>query len=252
MTQAFEANHQQIITTEAGHGFAPPNACGSAAISVFARRSGGAPEGAIGPVVHRAAPVLRLHSWAQRGPARGRPSRSPPGGGGPEGRVPQSDDQLRSSRIQLSRQSLQVTLPPSPPERCCFRRSGSAPCSGWGAQAAADLQVCLADPTPLAGVEAGRVQAVGDPAVSAAMAKRDKDLVSKPLPRRAIVTGLRQGDPAPRIDEAHVSSPLLEQISRPSAVPEDLRLVVYDQGLASGVRRSSRPGSHQATWKPDG
>jgi hypothetical protein len=39
------------------------------------------------------------------------------------------------------------------------------------------------------------------------------------------------------VDEAHVSLPLLEQVSRPSAVPEDLRFVVYDQGL--GVRGSA-------------
>jgi hypothetical protein len=39
--------------------------------------------------------------------------------------------------------------------------------------------------------------------------------------------------PAPRmVGEAHVSSPLLEQVSRPIAVPEDLRLVVHDKGLS--------------------
>jgi hypothetical protein len=49
----------------------------------------------------------------------------------------------------------------------------------------------------------------------------------------AIVPGLRKGDAAPRmVGEAHVSSPLLEQVSRPIAVPEALRLVVQDKGLS--------------------
>jgi hypothetical protein len=34
--------------------------------------------------------------------------------------------------------------------------------------------------------------------------------------------------PPQMVGEAHVWSPLLEQVSRPIAVPEDLRLVVHD------------------------